>query len=217
MVKVVGSQTGRIFMAGSNGNMYELDYKSSESAWATVFGSGQTHKCQKINHSAWNWKLVDLVPPFLRTILDVNDSLVDLIMDDMRNVLYTVSLRGILSAFYLGADSKAVSPPIVREFDIFQEVQKFLSYQMVPESSPRESVFRDTRSMSIAGVFIIPFTESRKVHTVVMLNNGIRIYLRLIGSDRLPFTSAVGSRGNIVPVGVQIVYVRNPPSPDAIR
>ena len=68
MGKVIGSQSGRIFMAGSDGNMYELNYQSTESPWAAVFGAGRTHKCQKINHSAWNWKLVHLVPPFLQTI-----------------------------------------------------------------------------------------------------------------------------------------------------
>jgi nuclear pore complex protein Nup155 len=217
MVKVIGSQSGRVFMAGSDGNMYELNYKSSESPWAAVFGTGRTHKCQKINHSSWNWKLVHLVPPFLQTILDVNDSLIDLTMDDMRNVLYSISTRGVLSAFYLGPDSKAVSLPIVRELKIFEEIQRFLSYQIPPESSPQASVFRDIRSMAIIGVFVIPLTESRSVHLMVILNNGIRIYLRLIGGDRLPYSPGYGMGGNSAPVGVEIVYLRNPPSPDAVR
>ena len=143
-------------MAGNDGNMYELYYKSTESPWGAVFGTGRTHKCRKINHSAWNWKLVHLVPPFLQTMLDVNDSLIDLTVDDLRNVLYSISARGVLSAFYLGADSNATSPPIVREMKLFEEIQKFLSYQLPPESSPHASVFRDIRSMSIIGLHIVP-------------------------------------------------------------
>jgi hypothetical protein len=217
MVKVIGSQSGRIFMAGNNGNMYELEYKSVESAWSAVFGTGQIHKCQKLNHSTWNWKLVHLVPPFLRNILDVNDSLKDLAIDDLRNVLYTVSVKGILSAFYLGADGKANNPTIIKEFNVFEEVQRFLSYQNPPESSPRGSVFRDTKSMIIIGVYIIPLTESRKVHLIVLLSNGIRIYLRLVGSDRMAFTPGPNPRGFRPPENIEVLYVRNPPSPEAIR
>ena len=230
MVKVIGSQSGRVFMAGCDGNMYELDYKSTETTWATVFGTGRTHKCQKINHSAWNWKFIHLVPPFLQTLLDVNDSLIDLTIDDNRNVLYSTSKRGVLSVFSLGSDSKNQNPPIVRELKIFEEILRFLSYQMTPESSPQASVFRDTKNMFIIGAHIIPITESKKVHFVVILNNGIRIYLRLIGADRQPYGAygiggvggtggmgGVGGVGGRGPVGVEIVYLRNPPSPDAIR
>lgn len=217
MVKVLGSQVGRIFMGGNNGNLYELDYKSQESPFALVFGTGQTHKCQKINHSAWNWKFVHIVPPFLQTLLDVNDSLIDLTIDNLRNILYSVSKKGILSAFYLGIDSKSVSLPIVREMLLFDEVFKFLSYQIPAESSPQASAFRDVKTMSIIGAFIIPLTESRKVHLVIVLNNGIRIFLRLISSDRLPYSPGYGMGGNRDPIGLEIVYVRNPPSPDAIR
>ena len=217
MVKVIGSQSGRIFMAGNDGNMYELYYRSTESPWGAVFGTGRTHKCRKINHSAWNWKLVHLVPPFLQTMLDVNDSLIDLTVDDLRNVLYSISARGVLSAFYLGSDSNATSPPIVREMKLFEEIQKFLSYQLPPESSPHASVFRDIRSMSIIGLHIVPLTESRTVHLMVMLNNGIRIYLRLISADRTSYSPGYGMGGNRPPIGVEIVYLRNPPSPDAIR
>ena len=217
MAKVIGSQSGRIFMAGNDGNMYELNYQSIESPWAAVFGAGRTHKCQKINHSAWKWKLVHLVPPFLQTMLDMNDSLIDLIIDDMRNVLYSISARGVLSALYLGSDSKSVSLPIVREMKIFEEAQRMLSYQMPPESSPQASAFRDVKSMAIIGMHVIPLTESRSVHLLVILNNGMRIFLRLVSMDRSPYRPGFGSGGNRAPVGVEIVHIRNPPSPDIIR
>ena len=123
MVKVVGSQSGRIFMAGNNGNMYELDYQSSEGTWARLFGAGPQHKCQKINHSAW--KLVNVMPPFLRSVLDMSDCLEDICVDDIRCVLYTVSQRGVLSAFYLGADCKSAHPPLKREFRLFDELKAF--------------------------------------------------------------------------------------------
>lgn len=189
MVKVVGSQLGRVFMAGNNGNMYELDYQSTESSWAVVFGSKTTHKCQKINHSAWN--LVQFVPSFLKTMLDLGDCLVDMAVDDARCVLYTVSKRGVLSAFYLGADGKAAHPPLKRDFRLFSEVEHFLDRSRVPESSPSAKLFRENAaSMIIVGMYVVPVTESRKVHLVVLLNNGMRVYLRLVGADGMAFAPA---------------------------
>ena len=64
---------------------------------------------------------------------------------------------------------------------------------------------------------VIPLTESRSVHLLVILNNGMRMFLRLISMDRLPYRPGFGSGGNRAPVGVEIVHIRNPPSPDIIR
>lgn len=64
MIKVVGTQAGRIFMAGNDGNVYELDYSNSESGWSVpLYGDGTSNrrKCRKINHFAWNWKLVHML------------------------------------------------------------------------------------------------------------------------------------------------------------
>jgi hypothetical protein len=38
MFKIVGSQSGRIFMAGNDGNMYELEYSHQEKYWASLLG-----------------------------------------------------------------------------------------------------------------------------------------------------------------------------------
>lgn len=38
MFKIVGAQTGRIFMAGNDGNLYELEYSHREKSWASLLG-----------------------------------------------------------------------------------------------------------------------------------------------------------------------------------
>lgn len=43
MLRIIGSQTGRIFMAGNDGNLYELDYSNNESSWATMLGTNIVH------------------------------------------------------------------------------------------------------------------------------------------------------------------------------
>jgi nuclear pore complex protein Nup155 len=57
MSSIVGTETGRIFMAGSDGNLYELDYASAES-WFSA-------KTYLKNHS------VSLVSSFLPSFMSV--------------------------------------------------------------------------------------------------------------------------------------------------
>ena len=123
MVKVVGSQCGRVFMAGNDGNVYELDYFSGGiggQSWvgeivdtALSLGSGggdgegsSRRKCRKIKHSVWQWRVLSMLPPLLQAALGgggegerEGDGLVDLVVDNVRCVLYAVTARGTVSAF----------------------------------------------------------------------------------------------------------------------
>ncbi len=61
-------------------------------------------KCQKVNHFRWNWQLVHLLPPVVRSVTGMKDDgvLVDILVDDVRQVLYTLTTFSSLSVFYLG-------------------------------------------------------------------------------------------------------------------
>jgi nuclear pore complex protein Nup155 len=225
VVKVQGSQSGRIFLAGNDGNLYELDYQSTDSPWSIVFGTERTHKCRKINHSVTEWKILRMLPPFLRSQQSANDSLVDLIIDNVRNVLYSTSLSGNIGVFYLGDDPRAsVAPPVVTEFNVITAAQKF-SLDQKSKNLPYGEDFSDIRSLSVVGVYVVPLTESRIMHLVAFLNSGSRIYLRLFsislagsgtgtGSEKVPFS--VG--GTVLPpTGIEVVSIRYAPSADNVR
>ena len=64
-------------------------------------------KCQKVNHFKWNWQLVHLLPPVVRSVTGMKDDgvLVDVLVDDVRQVLYTLTTLSSLSVFYLGSRS----------------------------------------------------------------------------------------------------------------
>lgn len=225
VVKVQGSQSGRIFLAGNDGNLYELDYQSTDSPWSIVFGTERTHKCRKINHSVTEWKILRMLPPFLRSQQSANDSLVDLIVDNVRNVLYSTSLTGNIGVFYLGDDPKAsVAPLVVAEFNVIAAAQKF-SMDQKSKNLPSGDDFNDIRSLSVVGVYIVPLTESRTVHTVAFLNSGSRVYLRLFsicpagsgsgtGPEKVPFS--IGG-AVLPPTGIEVVSVRYAPSADEVR
>ena len=84
---------------------------------------------------------------------------------------------------------------------------------------PRLAYFKDTKSIFIIGIFSIPSTEARTVSTVIILSNGVRIYFRLLGHDRKPYSYSVrdSATQSHSPIGIEIVHVRYPPSRAEIK
>ena len=77
-----------------DGSLYEFTYKPEE-GW---FGK----KAQKINHSTST--LSFLVPAFVNAALSEEDPLVQLEIDDSRNLLYSRSEKGTIQVFDMGYD-----------------------------------------------------------------------------------------------------------------
>ena len=80
MLSVAGACDGRIFMGGSDGNLYELYYddefvspRSTAAAWAgavsSFFADASSEpraKCRKVKHLVWRWRVIHLLlPPFI--------------------------------------------------------------------------------------------------------------------------------------------------------
>lgn len=217
MLKIVGSLVGRIFMAGNDGNIYELDYCYAENPWASIVGGAPQHKCRKINHCAWQWKLVHILPPFLRSLTESEDLPVDIVMDNLRNVLYAITSNGTINAFYLGNDGSETHF-FGKSFSVLEETRTFLSSgKGGSESAPKADSFKDLSSpgFQVVGIYPIPLTESKKVHAVVALSNGIRIYISLMSgySQYCRIPTSTGEQG---PTGMEIAHVRSPPSPTLI-
>ena len=227
-------------MVGSDGNLYELEYKSTESPWGTIFSNfnqredqealsqNHIHKCRKINHSSCDWKILSFLPPFMRNSnIEIRDPLIDLCIDNVRNVLYTTSIGGIVDIYYLGLPSTSTSTssssttPVAlsvrKDFNVLLEVKKFLLKNPIVPKNSQDNSFEDPRASAIIGLFPIPITESRTVHTVIVLGNGIRIYLTLYGFDKKPFNAFYFNKKVQPPTGIEIMYIRYPPSVAIIK
>jgi nuclear pore complex protein Nup155 len=89
----ISTEDGRIFQGGDDGCLYEICYKGNE-GW---FGKS----CRRVNHS--QGFLSVLVPSFLS--LADKDSIVQLVVDNSRNLLYALTTKGSVRAYQLGADS----------------------------------------------------------------------------------------------------------------
>ncbi len=96
---VAGTASGRIFMGGKDGCVYEFSYKADD-GW---FGK----KASKINHTSST--LSFLVPAFVSSALYEEDAIVQLAVDDSRNVLYARSEKGLVQMFDLGADGSEMN------------------------------------------------------------------------------------------------------------
>jgi hypothetical protein len=214
MVKIIGNQSGRIFMAGSDFNIYELEYSLSENPWSSIFGGEAVRKCRKVNHFATNWKLEHIVPPLLRPFLIKEDSFADLSVDNSRNILYGVSVRGCLNGFYLGV-SGAKTSLFANGFDIFNETRNFLNNSPYAPEDLKRYFSEDlvANGFSVLNIFPLSVLESKKVHAVVVLVNGTRIYLSLQGIRGYYEPDIDFQNG---PSGITVVGVRAPPPTEAL-
>ena len=227
VVKIVGSRSGRIFLAGNDGNVYEFVYENVDSPWSVLLGSNRALKCRKINHSVSGWSLSHLLPAFLRGDKGQENSLVDLSIDDARDLLYSTSCDGSICLYSFrgkfhgtGTLGPGSSPLVVRNFKILLEALKF-SVDQKKKRTTHSDKLDDVQFLSVLQLFVVPITESRSTHAVVLLNNGTRIFLRVYslrkgsGSDRTPY-AFIGDV-EMVPVGIEIAYIRNAPSVETIR
>jgi hypothetical protein len=87
------------------------------------------------------------------------------------------------------------------------------------DSLPRLDAFQDPSSVIVNSIFIIPLTESKLVHAVVVLQSGVRVYLRLLNySDELARHVPYSPTDLILHTTIlEIVFIRPPPPAAAIH
>ena len=129
--KVTSTQSGRIFLTGQDGCLYEILYQNEE-----YFSSllGASRKIQKRNHTSS--PLLTLVPSFLWSIGSVlgtgvtsgtalSEPVEDVVVDDVRHILYTLSSdQNVLEGYDLGREGN-LTRRLHLNFRVRREVLKF--------------------------------------------------------------------------------------------
>eukprot|EP01094_Clydonella_sp_ATCC50884_P026734 TRINITY_DN7439_c0_g1_i1.p1 TRINITY_DN7439_c0_g1~~TRINITY_DN7439_c0_g1_i1.p1 ORF type:complete len:1183 (+),score=336.76 TRINITY_DN7439_c0_g1_i1:148-3696(+) len=95
MLKIVGQESGRIFMLGEDANVYELQYQRND---------GWFHrKCRKVNCTDSLLSVSHYIPSFLQIMPSgvKSDSVFDLLVDNDRNILYSL-VDSYIQMFDLG-------------------------------------------------------------------------------------------------------------------
>lgn len=224
IVKVLGTSCGRIFLAGVDGNMHEIIYDYVADTWmnqilgfAAAAGddaddrSRGSYKVQKLTHSTSAFQLVNLLPDFIKGYAGYIDSMSDVVIDDVRHAMYGITVKGRLNVFYLGLNGHDMQL-CVSGYDIIEETIRYLRYGS-KEGMPTSEQLREgarTGLIEIVGLHVVPLTESKQVHLVLVLSVGIRVYVSVKDQNNGRFCH---NMANIrAPVGVDIVHVRSPPA-----
>ncbi|KAK0174071.1 hypothetical protein PV328_007188 [Microctonus aethiopoides] len=175
---IANTNSGRIFLGGRNGCLYEIHYQA-ESSW---FGK----RCKKINHS--EGPLSFLVPSFVSIALSEEEAIIQISVDDSRNILYTLGDKGTIMVWDIdncGA-SKVTS----------------MSQSCLVQAAVHAVKTLDSNNFRPL-VSISAITESEPIHLnlVAVAATGVRFY----------FTCTSISNPGTRPQCLQLVHVRLPP------
>lgn len=182
MVCIAGSATGRIFLGGRDGCLYEVSYSAGD-GW---FG----RRCRKLNHSSS--ALSFLVPAFLSyPFFSEEDPLVQVVVDDSRQVLYTRSERGSLQVFDLGWPRGDQTSRVI-------SVSQATLVQLAQAAARTVDVANFRPLVHIEAVTMM---ESLHVHLVAVTQAGVRLY----------FTTSSSQSPEARPSTLALVHVRLPP------
>eukprot|EP00939_MAST-03C_sp_MAST-3C-sp1_P002724 g2724.t1 len=236
MHHVVGTPSGRIFMGGRDGNLYELFYRRSTGFMQMV---GLRRDCWIENHTMS--ALPQLVPLSVRHKVNAVGESVDLAFDADRQIVYLLVeedsesaccgvtrgspiTRSVIHAFYLGACGTKLVRLGRTPLGVMEAARAWArgSTGMASRNqlgnifAQRTLASRRNRDeqLSVRKLVVVRPSESHKVHLLAVSERGIRFYFATSDLDRAASTwgwSAASKATSTVPTQLRLVYVRMPP------
>lgn len=187
MLCIAGTASGRIFLGGSDGYIYEVQYRAEES-WFS-------RRCRKIRHGGL---LSSLATSLFR--LAQGDAIVQLIVDHERNILYALSERGHVEVYDLGLDGQQYAF-VARHTSVASEVARM---------NPRGSL--DLSSNRVVHVAVVREAESRIITLVGITAAGARVYFTVFERSQRDPAAARAATDRRRPALLDVVHVRYAPS-----
>ncbi|KAJ3041769.1 hypothetical protein HDV00_008659 [Rhizophlyctis rosea] len=185
MFQIEGTEEGRIFMAGHNGQLYELQYQSDE-GWFS-------RKIRKLNHSTS--AIAMFTPTFLSWLQ--SDTVARIAIDKKRNVLYILRTDQQIEAVYLGAQGNEFKR-IAKTRDIIKVAQD------VMDAGDR----LDERGFRIIHIQPLTPLESNELHLLAIAATGHRLYFTCTNAALDHRNDGWGDQSS----RLVLVSVRPPPS-----
>ncbi|CAH0604650.1 unnamed protein product [Chrysodeixis includens] len=155
MMCVKSTATGRIFMGGKDGCLYEITYQA-QLGW---FGK----HCKKVNHSTST--LSFLVPTFLSAALYDEDPIVKIEVDNSRHILYTLSEKGCIEVFDLGVDGEGLS-----------RVMRLTQGKIVSSAVEIVKTLEPGNFKPVVAISAVDASESDHLNLVAVTQTGARLY-----------------------------------------
>ena len=179
--------SGRIFFAGKSDNdVYELTYQQEEK-WFQ-------NRCGRINHTATG--ISTLTPSFRFAQRQSAEYTIQMVVDDSRNLMYTLSSVSTLRVFHM--------KPNARLDLVITKTLNDLLNNIGHLTSPTDLI---SKSMQIVSISPTSAREASKIHLMMTTSTGCRLFM-----------SATTSYGYVIndpsnaPTSMQLQHIKFPPS-----
>ena len=184
--------TGRIFFSSrESDDVCELAYQQEE-RWFQ-------NRLQRINHTSSGLASFSPISIVSFTSKTAQEIVIDMIIDDTRNLLYTLSSLSCIRVFHISSNN-SLTLAITRPFGAtVNDISHMLSAQ-----TSTELISKDTKIVSIQP---ISSHEASKMHVMATTNTGCRIFMSATSSS---YYSTSRSQG--APTSMQVVHVKFPPA-----
>ncbi|KAI6390898.1 hypothetical protein MCOR23_009306 [Pyricularia oryzae] len=188
---IVGTSAGRIFFGSSDEtDIYELCYQQEEK-WF----SG---RCSRINHSQPGWSSA---MPRLPASLDIwspqkNEFLIDMKVDNSRNLLYTLSNKSTIRTYHIETPDRLTCVITKEKNHCLRDVTHW--------NHPSPLL---TDAMAIVAISPIPATEASKLHLMALTSTGCRLFLSATSSA----SYMINTSSSLAPQSMQVQFVKFPP------
>ncbi|KAL8813920.1 MAG: hypothetical protein Q9223_006823 [Gallowayella weberi] len=178
--------TGRIFFSGrSSDDVYEFTYQQEEK-WFQ-------NRCTKVNHTSKGYST--FTPATFFGQKSQQETVVQMVMDDTRRLLYTLSSKSTIRTFHVkgnGALDLVITKPLGQTLSNVGHM-----------TSQSELI---SPSMAIVSISAITAQEATKIHLMASTSTGCRIFMSA--------TSSYGyySSSSNAPTSMQVQHVKFPPA-----
>lgn len=193
---IAGAENGRIFFAGSNdSDIYELYYQQEEKWFSNRTG--------KINHSTTGWTSVVPYTKGPQALLwgsKTTEYIVDIVIDNTRNLLYTLSNTSTIRTYHMEGPDKLTKVIEKTKHDCLRDIMHSLS-----GSTP---LLND--QTTIISICPVTANEDAKVHLIAVTDTGCRLFMSAAGA------SYYVTSPNQVPQSMQLHSIKFPPA-NALR
>jgi len=183
---ITGSaKSGRIFFAGrGDDDVYELTYQQEEK-WFQ-------NRCAKINRTSPGYTSIVPALPFMSK--SPHEFVNQLVVDDTRNIMFTLSSRSTIRVFSL-KNSNDLTLCVTRSLS---SIMNDLGHKVGPTSLFRQGT-------SIVSLSPISATESSRLNLIGTTSTGCRIFFSAVSS------SYYGGDATSPPTSMQVHHVKFPP------
>ncbi|CAG0892962.1 unnamed protein product [Cyprideis torosa] len=159
-----GSRDGRLFMGGSDGCLWELQYQA-EAGWFS-------RRCKTVNQSA---SLISYFTHFISSALYVVDSIVEIRIDCQRGILYTLTERGTIDCYDLGEPGKDQGHKKISRVATLTAS----AIQAKAQSVGGEKVNKNDVAL-VTSLCVISAHEDPRVHLLAVTERGVRLYFSTV-------------------------------------